>query len=145
LFDAADPEKRVLIAGTYNAHPVNIAAALATLEVLENPEIYQHLDEVSNLWYDGQETLFAEKGIAAVVSRNASASCTYFCENAPQDVHDILKQHDFRLDLQLRRALIEKGIYQIPIACKQSSVSYAHSADDIYTTLEKTKEVLDKI
>jgi glutamate-1-semialdehyde 2,1-aminomutase len=145
LFDAADPEKRVLIAGTYNAHPVNIAAALATLEVLQNPEIYQHLDEVSNLWYDGQETLYAEKGIAAVVSRNASASCTYFCENAPQDVHDILKHHDFRLDLQLRRALIEKGVYQIPIACKQSSVSYAHSTDDIYITLERTKEVLDKI
>ena len=37
LFDAPDPQKRVLIAGTYNAHPINTAAAIATLEILQNP------------------------------------------------------------------------------------------------------------
>ena len=145
LFDAPDPKKRVLIAGTYNAHPVNTAAALATLEILQNPEIYRHLDRVSNLWYEGLEALFAEKGISAVVSRNASASCVYFCEKDPQDVHDILQNHDFKFDVDLRRALIEKGIYQIPIACKQNSVSYAHTEEDIYVTLERTKQVLDNI
>ncbi|HTE33590.1 MAG TPA: aspartate aminotransferase family protein [Chryseolinea sp.] len=145
LFDAPDPKKRVLIAGTYNAHPVNTAAALATLEILQNPEIYRHLDRVSNLWYEGLEALFAEKGISVVVSRNASASCVYFCEKDPQDVHDILQNHDFKFDVDLRRALIEKGIYQIPIACKQNSVSYAHTEEDIYVTLERTKQVLDNI
>jgi glutamate-1-semialdehyde 2,1-aminomutase len=145
LFDAPDPKKRVLIAGTYNAHPVNTAAALATLEVLQNPDIYRHINKVSNLLYEGLETLLAEKGIAAVVSRNASASCIYFCERPPQDVHDILEHHDFKLDVDLRRGLIEKGIYQIPIACKQNSVSHAHTEDDIYVTLERTKEVLDNI
>jgi glutamate-1-semialdehyde 2,1-aminomutase len=145
LFDAPDPNKRVLIAGTYNAHPVNIAAALATLEILQDPAVYDHLDKVSNMLYEGLESLFKEKGIAAVVNRNASASCVYYCENAPRDVHDILKHHDFRFDLRLRRSLIEKGIYQIPIACKQNSVSYAHSEQDIYTTLERTREVLSNL
>src|SRR5688500_10351699 len=31
LFDAPEPDKRVLIAGTYNAHPLNTSAAIATL------------------------------------------------------------------------------------------------------------------
>lgn len=142
LFDSKDPDRRVLIAGTYNAHPINTAAAIATLKILQNPEVYDHISLVSNLWYEGLEELFDEKGIPAVVSRNASASCTYFCREAPGDVHDILENHDFDFDLQYRKALIEKGIYQMPIACKQNSVSYAHSEDDIYKTLDVTRQYL---
>ena len=145
LFDSPNPDKRVLIAGTYNAHPVNTAAAIATLEILNNPEIYTSIGKQSYLLYDGLEDLFKEKGIAAVVARNASAYCVYFAEKAPTDLHDILHNADFAFDLKYRRALIEKGVYNIPIACKQGSVSYAHTDDDIYKTLQLTKEVLDEI
>ncbi|HXX95110.1 MAG TPA: aminotransferase class III-fold pyridoxal phosphate-dependent enzyme, partial [Planctomycetota bacterium] len=31
LFDAKDPHRRVLISGTYNGHPMNVAAAIATV------------------------------------------------------------------------------------------------------------------
>jgi glutamate-1-semialdehyde 2,1-aminomutase len=89
LFDAPDPEKRVLIAGTYNAHPINTAAAIATLEILELPQVYEQINKVSNQLYEGLKKLYAEKGIAAVISSNASASCTYFCEQRPRDLHDI--------------------------------------------------------
>lgn len=145
LFDAKDPAKRVLIAGTYNAHPVNTAAAIATLEILQNPAVYEHISKVSNLLYKGLETLFGEKGIQAVVSRNASAFCIYLCDEPPQDVHDILQNHNFSFDLAYRKALIEKGIYHIPIACKQGSVSYAHTEEDIFHTLQMTREVLNEI
>jgi glutamate-1-semialdehyde 2,1-aminomutase len=145
LFDAPQPEKRVLIAGTYNAHPLNTAAAIATLEILQRPEVYEHIEKVSTQLYDGLKKLYAEKGIAAVVSYNASASCTYFCEKNPRDLHDILLHHDFKFDLAYRKALIEKGIYLIPIACKQNSVSYSHSEEDIGFTLEMTREVLRSI
>ncbi len=58
LFDSPDPQKRVLIAGTYNAHPVNAAAAVATLEMLKNPEVYEHIMTVSDKLYTGLEKLF---------------------------------------------------------------------------------------
>ena len=145
LFDARDPQKRVLIAGTYNAHPINTAAAIATLEILQRQQVYDHISKVSNLLYDGLETLFDEKGIPAIVARNASASCTYFCEQAPQDVHDILRDHDFDFDVRYRKALVKKFIYHLPIACKQSSVSYAHSENDIGHTLDMTRQVLQEL
>ncbi|HTE23771.1 aspartate aminotransferase family protein [Flavitalea sp.] len=145
LFDASDPSKKVLIAGTYNAHPINTAAAIATLEILKDPGVYDHISNMCNLLYEGLESLFNEKGIPAVIARNASASCTYFCGEAPKDVHDILNTHDFDFDLRYRRALIDKGIYLIPLACKQSSVSHAHSEEDIYHTLDINKQVLDKL
>ncbi len=145
LFDASDPAKRVLMAGTYNAHPVNTAAAIATLEILQRPEVYSSIHDVSQTLYSGMEMLLSEKGIPFVLSRNASAFCTYFMEKAPEDIHDILYHHNFDLDLRLRKALIEQGIYHIPIACKQGSVSYAHSKEDINETLNRTSEILKTI
>jgi len=145
LFDAKDPAKRVLIAGTYNAHPLNTTAALATLEILQDPMVYASLEAVSGLLYDGLETIFREKGMPVVISRNGSASCTYFMEAAPRDLHDILQNNDFKFDMAYRRALIEEGIYLIPLACKQSSVSYAHTKEDIYQTLEMNRKVLKKL
>ncbi|HEV7779744.1 MAG TPA: aminotransferase class III-fold pyridoxal phosphate-dependent enzyme, partial [Chitinophagaceae bacterium] len=53
LFDSPDPEKRVLIAGTYNAHPVNATAAVATLEMLKNPGVYEHINRISTRLYKG--------------------------------------------------------------------------------------------
>ncbi|HVU83476.1 MAG TPA: hypothetical protein VHC50_01460, partial [Puia sp.] len=64
---------------------------------------------------------------------------------APDDLHDILENHDFKYDITYRKALIEKGIYHFPIPCKQGSVSYAHSEEDIDNTLEATREVLKTI
>jgi glutamate-1-semialdehyde 2,1-aminomutase len=83
LFDHPDANKRVLIAGTYNAHPVNVAAAIATIKILQNNEVYKSILEKSELLYDGLKDLFAEKGIANVINHNQSAFCVYFCEQQP--------------------------------------------------------------
>ncbi len=142
LFDHPDPARRVMMAGTYNAHPFNAAAAIATLEILQNPAVYAQVERVCNRLYTGLEALFARKGIEAVVSRNASAFCVYFCPTAPTDLHAILQNHRFDLDLKYRLGLIERGIYHIPIPCKQGSVSVAHTPEDIDRTLEATEAVL---
>jgi glutamate-1-semialdehyde 2,1-aminomutase len=145
LFDDPNPARRVLIAGTYNAHPVSTAAAIATLEILSDGEVYSHIERLCTRLYSGLESMFKDRGIPMVLSRNASAFCMYFCSEAPRDLHDILMHHNFDFDLKLRKALIKKGIYNIPIACKQSSVSYAHSEEDIDKTLEATWAVLKDI
>lgn len=145
LFDSPDVTKKVLIAGTYNAHPLNAAAAVATLKVLHNANVYKHLDLVSNRLYSNLEKMFEKKGRPMVLSRNASAFCMYFCDKVPQDLHDILETQDFAFDLKLRKGLIENGIYHIPIACKQGSISYAHSEEDIDKTLEITWSILKRI
>ncbi|MDP4130569.1 MAG: aspartate aminotransferase family protein [Bacteroidota bacterium] len=145
LFYHPDPAKRVLIAGTYNAHPVNTAAAIATLEMLEDPEVYRQIERRSKQLYEGLEKLLAEKGIPAVISSNASAFCVYFAGHRPYDLHDLLENVDFPLDRKYRHALIRNGIYHIPIACKQGSVSYAHTENDIHITLTATREALKSI
>lgn len=145
LFDHPDVTKRVLISGTYNAHPVNVAAAIATIKILQDHRVYESIWDTSIVLYNGLKNLFAEKGINVVINFNQSAFCVYFCNKQPHDLHDILHHHNFVFDKKYRLELIKRGIYHIPIPCKQGSVSYAHSNDDIHKTLEVTRDVLKVI
>ncbi len=144
LFAHPDPKKRVLVAGTYNGHPVNVAAAIATLKILKNGSVYEKLEALSIRLQHGMETAFAKAGRPAIVTRNASALCYYFMDHAPRDWHDILAHHDFALDTRLRAALIGEGIYVFPVACKQLSVSAAHTEAQIDETIAALERALPK-
>ncbi len=147
LFDAPEPGRRVLISGTYNAHPFTTAAALATIEVLQRDggAVYARLERLGARMQAGIEGLAAERGIPAVVSRVGSAFCVYFGDHIPVDLHDLFASHDFERDRRFRRGLIERGIYNFPMPCKQASISAAHSEADIDETLEATRAVLREI
>jgi glutamate-1-semialdehyde 2,1-aminomutase len=147
LVAAKDPARRVLISGTYNGHPMTVAAAIATLERLsrEDGEIYRTLEARGERLQKGLEGLYREKGCPAVVSRIGSAFCTYFSDHVPVDWHDLAASHDFALDRRYRRELIDHGVYHFPLPVKQGSISAAHSDEDIDRTLEMTREALSKV
>ncbi len=141
-----DPARRVLLAGTYNAHPVPVAAAIATIErLLEGDgEIYRRLESLGRSIEDGLNERIAGLGVPAVVARQGSAFCLYFMDHRPVDWHDLAANHDFRLDEALRRELIEQGIYVFPLATKQWSISAAHTPADIEATVEAVGGVLER-
>lgn len=144
LAASTDPRKRVLIAGTYNCHPIPVAAALACLKKLMDPQrgVYEKLERLAQRLADGQRALFARHGVPAVVARVGSASCVYFTDHEPRDWWDILEHHDAAFDTRYRRALIERGIYHFPVIVKQGSISFAHSEADIDLTLQATDDAL---
>lgn len=144
LFDTADAAKRVLIAGTYNGHPVPVAAAIATMEKLirEEKSLYGRLETLGARMEAGLAKLFQEFDIPSVIARQGSAFCAYFMTRLPECWHDIAEKHDMARDLRYRRALVERGIYHFPLPTKQGSISAAHSEADIDQTLEATREVL---
>ena len=144
LFDAPDPKQRVLIAGTYNGHPLVMAAAIATMERLQREQttLYAHLEALGARMEAGLTTLFQEHGVEAAVVRQGSAFCAYFMDHAPQDWHDLAANHRMNRDLHYRRALIERGVYHFPLPTKQGSISTAHTVEEIDRTLEITQKVL---
>ena len=144
LFDAPDPARRVLIAGTYNGHPMVMAAAIATMETLlaNQSEIYARLETLGAQMEAGLTKRFRERGITATVARQGSAFCAYFMDHAPRDWHDIAENHDMAFDLRYRQALIENGVYHFPLPTKQGSISAAHTEADIAQTLEITRDLL---
>jgi len=142
-----DPSKRVLLAGTYNAHPVPTAAAIATIERLHmnDGEVYRHVESLGQEMQEGLEEIGRTLGVEAVVARQGSAFCIYFMDHCPKDWHDLAAHHDFRFDETLRKKLIERGIYFFPLATKQCSISFAHTREDIGTTLEQVECALELI
>jgi glutamate-1-semialdehyde 2,1-aminomutase len=144
LFDHPDTSKRVLIAGTYNGHPLVMAAAIATMEKLLRDEeaLYTHLEKLGQQMEQGLTTIFQKHGITATVARQGSAFCAYFMDHTPTDWHDIATHHDMSFDLSYRKALIEAGVYHFPLPTKQGSISTAHTSADIEETLHRTEQVL---
>jgi glutamate-1-semialdehyde 2,1-aminomutase len=147
LVAAKDAARRVLISGTYNGHPMTVAAAIATLERLfrEDGDVYRTLEARGARLQAGLESLYREKGWKAVISRIGSAFCTYFSDHVPRDWHDLAASHDFELDRRYRRQLIQHGIYHFPLPTKQGSLSAAHTDEDIDRTLELTRVAMSRV
>lgn len=138
------PAQRVLLAGTYNAHPVPTAAAIATIErlLMNDGEVYRHTEELGERMQRGLEEIFASAGIPGVIARQGSAFCWYFMDHCPTDWHDLAMHHDFALDTAFRAVLVERGVYVFPLPPKQCSISAAHTDGDIEVTLRHMKEAL---
>lgn len=146
-FTHPEPAKRVMIAGTYNAHPVSCAAGVATIDKLaaDGGRAHETLDDLGRRMVDGLRTVFDEFDVPNVIERQGSAFCAYFMDHAPRDWHDLLANHDASFDLAYRKGLIDQGVFQFPIAMKQGSLSLAHTSEDIDVTLEKTRDVLKHV
>jgi glutamate-1-semialdehyde 2,1-aminomutase len=134
-----DPSRRPFVAGTYNGHPVGVAAAIRTVEHLldHRTAVYGHVERLGQRMHQGLREIFAARGITASIVRQGSAFSYYLMGRPPRDFHDILEFHDFVRDVQLRRALIERGVFFVPIATKQCSISAAHSVEDVDFTLKQ--------
>jgi glutamate-1-semialdehyde 2,1-aminomutase len=133
-----DARRRPFLAGTYNGHPVAVAAAIRTIEYLAEHEstVYPRLEALGRRLEAGILQAFTRHGIKGCVARQGSAFSFYFTERPPRDFHDMIQRHDFDKDLRLRRKMVEKGVFLLPIATKQCSISAAHTAEDIEVTLE---------
>ena len=142
-----DPAKRPFVAGTYNGHPVGVSAAIRTIEYLlaNRSRVYAHVEELGRQMEQGLRDIFAAHGVTASIARQGSAFSYYLMPREPADLHDIMEHHDFERDVLLRRALIERGVFFVPIATKQCSISAAHSPDDIKFTLEQMEQAVSAV
>jgi glutamate-1-semialdehyde 2,1-aminomutase len=142
-----DPAKRPLIGGTYNGHPVAVTAAIRTVEyLLENrARVYGHIEALGRQMEEGLRGIFTAHGVTASITRQGSAFSFYLMPKSPLDLHDLMQHHDFERDVKLRRALIERGVFFVPIATKQCSISAAHTAEDIRFTLEQFERAVSAV
>lgn len=146
-FVHSEKSERVLIAGTFNAHPLISIAAIATLQKLASPKhkVYEHVNKLGERLEQGLTEIFNRYDSPFYVAREGSAFCVYFMDHAPVDFHDIAMNNNFAFDREYRLKLIEKGIFNFPLPIKQGSISFAHSIRDIDETLEKTQSVVSDL
>lgn len=141
LLDRFGPGGDVFFAGTFNAHPVGVAASLATIEILERPGSYEHLYRLGDMVRAGLADLVGRYGVEATVTGFGSVFVTYFM-NGPIVSYDDLLRNDVETFVRFRLGMIERGIYMLPVNLKRNHISLAHTEADIDATLEAAEAVL---
>ena len=144
FMDRYAPGGGVFFAGTYNGHPLNVAASLATIAELEDGTVHQHTSRLAERAAMGIQEIANELGITMTVARFGSVFVPYFMEGPIESYADLLR-NDTQADIAFRRGMCEQGIFMLPTAIKRNHVSAAHTDADIDRTLEAARTVLSSL
>jgi len=144
LMERYGPGGGVFFAGTYNGHPVGVAAALATIAELEDGSVHAYCFRLAERAAEGLRAIARELGIPMTVAQFGSVFVPYFIDPAsgPIERYEDLLRNDTARDVAFRTGMCERGIFMLPVALKRNHVSAAHSEADIDRTLEAAREVL---
>lgn len=134
----------VFFAGTYNGHPVGCAAALATIEVLEQDGAYKYLYEVGERMRIGLDDIANRLGIRATVAGFGSVFLLYFMEGPIEHYGDLMR-NDKDIFIDYRERLIKRGILEIPLNLKRSHLSLSHTVKQVDLTLQASEDVLKEM
>lgn len=134
IMDLVAPQGPVYNAGTFNAHPVSIAAGLAVLEELERGQVYSIANDAARRMAEGIRDLAERAGFDVVVKHIASMFQFYFKKGdvkTPQDV----RESNEKLYLKLHELAIEHGVYLAPSQFEVNFTSVAHTAEVVEEAL----------
>jgi glutamate-1-semialdehyde 2,1-aminomutase len=139
-----NPGGTVFFAGTYNAHPLSTAAALATLDVLEAPESYPRLFGLGERMRSGLRGIVERLGLKATVAGFGSVFLTYFMEGPVRNYTDLLR-NDAAKFVAYRRELIDRGFFKLPMNIKRACMSLSHTEEQVDRTLQACEDVLRRM
>jgi glutamate-1-semialdehyde 2,1-aminomutase len=144
LMDRFGPGGGVFFAGTYNGHPIGVAAALATIAELEDGSVHRHCYDLAAQAAIGIRQIAYEFGIPMTVAQFGSVFVPYFFDGPTERYEDLLANNTQR-DVWFRSSMCERGIFMLPTALKRNHISAAHTQADIDRTLETAREILRDI
>ena len=145
LMERLAPAGPVYQAGTYAAHPLAIAAALAVLDTIEaDPGLYARLEAAGERLERGLLKAAAHAAVPLQVQRVGSMWTPFF---SPQPVRswDDAGAVDRSRFAAFFRGLLARGVLLPPSAFECSFLSAAHGEAEIALTLEAARGVLQEL
>ncbi len=97
--------------GTYNGHPVAVAAGLAAVTAYRQPGFYEHINAVAERLYGGLQGVFDRHGIAARVQGLGARFGIYFGVAGPVCSYRDATVHQRETMLRFIAAAIRHGVY----------------------------------
>ena len=131
----------VAIAGTHNANPVGLAAALATIEILELKQVHPYIFELGEMMRQGLEEIVDRIGLKAHVAGFGSIFVLYFGEGPMHSFSDVLRS-DADSSTDYARKMIERGFLIFPMNGRRCCISASHTINDITSTLQAAEDSL---
>jgi glutamate-1-semialdehyde 2,1-aminomutase len=135
------PDGTVFYGGTYNGNAPVVAAALATIDVMEREPVHEHIFGLGDRMRDGLRTIAAEAGVPAVAGGFGSLFVLSFLDGEVRD-HEDVARNDTELFLAYRRQLVQRGSFEVPENVGRSHIGYSHTVEDIDRSLAIAEEAL---
>lgn len=140
LMDQLAPTGTVVHSGTYSGHLLSVLAALATLDVLREPGLYDRLNARADTFYGEIQAIFDRHGLPARVQGLGTRFGLHMGRREPvRNLTDAL-DHDHELHRRLVVGCLARGVYfhgySSSGAPGHAGFSTAHSDEDFARTLE---------
>ncbi|MFN3803567.1 MAG: glutamate-1-semialdehyde 2,1-aminomutase [Pyrobaculum sp.] len=144
IMDLVAPSGPVYNAGTYNAHPISIAAGLATIKELERGEAYVIANEAARRLAEGIQDVAQRHGFDLVIKQITSMYQIYFKKGDVKTPGDV-RESDERLYLKLHEILLRHGVYLTPSQYETNFTSAAHTGEVVGETLSAFEKAFKEL
>ncbi|EKQ50944.1 MULTISPECIES: aspartate aminotransferase family protein [unclassified Clostridium] len=131
--------------GTFNANPISVAAALATIETLENKKVYEKFDALGERLVNGIREL-GEKYKIKLFSCNVRSICIliFGMDTSPKDFRDYIENADIHFYEDFVNRAKEYGI-RFTSRRGRLYLSTEHTEEDIEKTLQVVNQIFYEI
>ncbi len=136
-----NPAGDVHYGGTYNGNAAAVEAGVATIELLEDGSVHEHVFRLGARMRAGLEEIGRRAGIPVTVGGFGSLFVLCFMEGPLASYEDVLR-NDTELFLRYRRELVARGIFEMPESLGRSHIGAAHTDADVDRSLEAAEEAL---
>ena len=119
-----------------------MTAGIETLKLLNQPGVYNQLENKAANLEEGIGKAAAKAGISMYISRIASLLTVFFTADSVAD-YESAKQADTKLFNKFFHGLLADGIYWPPSQFEAVFVSFVHSDEDIKFTISAAIKALD--
>ena len=128
------PLGNVYQAGTLSGNPVTVAAGLKTLELISQPEFFDHLAGKTLELTAGLTAAARDAGLEFSAASLGGMFGLFFAKAAPQSYAEVMQCDRERFNIFFH-AMLKRGIYLAPSAFEAGFVSAAHTSSDISATV----------
>ncbi|MGQ0548816.1 MAG: glutamate-1-semialdehyde 2,1-aminomutase [Armatimonadota bacterium] len=144
VMETVAPLGPVYQAGTLSGNPLAVAAGIATLGRLQDPDDYTGLEALTARLADGLADAAARAGVVVSVVREASMLTVFFTDALPPDYATAAAAEVLRF-AKFFQGMLRRGILLPPSQFEAWFVSTAHSAGDIEETVEAARSAFREV
>jgi len=144
IMDLIAPVGPVYQAGTLSGNPLAMAAGLATLKLIEDPAVYERLEQKGAQLEAGLLEAARRAGIPVQINRVGSEMTLFFSRARVND-YASSSQADTGAFGKFFTAMLQRGIYLPPSQFEAFFLSTAHTSADIEKTISAASEAFNAL
>jgi glutamate-1-semialdehyde 2,1-aminomutase len=145
VMDCLAPLGNVYQAGTLSGNPITVAAGLATLEIISQPEFYAELNFISEKLVSGLLELAKDNSISFQAHHIGGLFGFLFTKEAEIYNYQQVKLANQSLFKEFFHRMLAEGIYLSPSSFEAGFISSSHGEQEIDFTLTAAEKIFAKL